>query len=103
MNNLASLVNEVRKQRDDVARQLETLNNALAALSTLDGLSTARGKREVSIAARRKMSQAQKARWAKRNAKSQPTGKPKRTMSLAARRRIAASARARWAKVKAAA
>ena len=48
----------------------------------------------MSAAARRKISLAQKARWAKQKAK------PRRTMSAAGRRRIAAAQRARWAKAK---
>jgi hypothetical protein len=49
----------------------------------------------MSAAARRKISLAQKARWAKQKTK------PRRTMSAAGRKRIAAAQRARWAKVKA--
>jgi len=52
----------------------------------------------MSAAARRKISLAQKARWAK--AKSRAP-KPKRTISAAGKKRIAAAQRARWAKVKA--
>jgi hypothetical protein len=53
----------------------------------------------MSAAARKKISAAAKARWAKVKGKAAPK---KRTMSLAARRKIAAAARARWAKVRAA-
>ena len=49
----------------------------------------------VSPAARRRISVAQKARWAK-----QKSGRPKCTNSAAGRKRIAAAQRARWAKVK---
>ena len=49
----------------------------------------------MSAAARRKISLAQKARWAKQKSK------PRRTMSAAGRKRIAAAQRARWAKAKA--
>jgi hypothetical protein len=52
-------------------------------------------RRGMSAAARRKISLAQKARWAKQKAK------PRRAMSAAGRKRIAAAQRARWAKVKA--
>ena len=56
----------------------------------------------MSASARKRMSLAQKARWAKRAPKNQAgKGKPKRTMSASARRKIAAAQRARWAKVKA--
>jgi hypothetical protein len=48
----------------------------------------------MSAAGRKRISIAQKLRWAKSQ------GKPKRTMSASARRKIAAAQRARWAKVK---
>lgn len=56
----------------------------------------------LSAAARRKISLAQKARWAKQRGNG-PSQKPqkKRTMSAEARKRISAAQRARWAKVKA--
>jgi len=54
-----------------------------------------RGKRKgMSAAARRKISLAQKARWAKQKA-SGPSGKPKRTISAASRRKMAAAQRRR--------
>jgi hypothetical protein len=52
----------------------------------------------MSAAARRKISLAQKARWAKKSG-AQPT-KSKRTFSAASRRKMAAAQKARWAKVK---
>jgi len=56
----------------------------------------------MSAAARRKISLAQKARWAKHTASKRiATVKPKRKMSAAGRKRIAAAQRARWAKAKA--
>jgi hypothetical protein len=57
-------------------------------------------RRTLSAAARRKMSLAQKARWAKRASTNVVAFKPKRTMSASARRKIAAAQRARWAKAK---
>ncbi len=65
--------------------------------------------RTVSDSARRRMSLAQKARWAKaRKEPQQPVGLAKstfsvpikRTMSAAARKKIAAFQRARWAKIR---
>jgi len=57
----------------------------------------------MSAAARRKLSQLLKQRWAqgkmKPGAKVKPA-KPARHMSKAARKKIAAAQRARWAKVK---
>jgi hypothetical protein len=62
-----------------------------------------KGKRQgMSAAGRRKISLAQKARWAKRGASNQVLNmKPKRTLSATARRKIAAAQRLRWAKFKA--
>jgi hypothetical protein len=68
--------------------------------------SAPRGERKgMSAAARKKISLAQKARWAKRATNGEATGnaKPKRTISIAGRKRIAAAQRARWAKQKKAA
>jgi len=53
----------------------------------------------MSAAARRKISVAQKARWAKAKGHAP---KPKHKISAAGKKRIAAAARARWAKFRAA-
>jgi hypothetical protein len=56
----------------------------------------------VSASARKRMSLAQKARWAKSKGKDHAGKmKPKRTVSTSARGKIAAAQRARWAKVRA--
>jgi hypothetical protein len=60
---------------------------------------TTRTTHRMSAAARRKISLAQKARWAKQNA-SGASETPKRTISQASRRKMAAAQRARWAKMK---
>jgi hypothetical protein len=104
--NLAGVVQQLRKERDQAARTVEQLDAALAAL---DGGSYGRRtgtRRKISRAGRARIAAAQKARWAK----VRGTGKqkqnvvtmPKKKMSAAARRKIAAAQRARWAKVKAA-
>jgi hypothetical protein len=65
------------------------------------GTSYTRPGRTLSASARRRISLAQKKRWAK--AKGQVvTAKPTRTISAASKKRIAAAQRARWAKLKAA-
>jgi len=97
---LVSIVGELREERTNLVSQLRHVDLALSALGNLNGQATAH-KHHVSAAARRKMSLAQKARWAKSATKVQPIAKPKRVMSAAARRKIAAAQRARWAKVKA--
>ena len=77
MSNLVKVVAQLRKQRKEAQKTVEQLDQALAALGSVDGLrSRGRG--------------------------SQKVGKTGRTMSAAARKRIAAAQRARWAKWKAA-
>ena len=81
--------------------RLQRVADALRGLSGKSAVSTNGGRRPMSAAARRKISLAQKARWAKSAEKAEPTSaKPKRTMSASARRKIAEAQRARWAKVK---
>jgi len=93
MNHISVAVQQLRKEREHTQKQLQRIDEALAALgSTISN----RSSRTMSAAGRR-ISLAQKARWAKHKAK------PKRTISAAGRRRIAAAQRARWAKVKRAA
>lgn len=81
--------------------KLERVADALRGSTSERG--TPRGKRKgMSAASRKKISLAQKARWAKTAANSSVSNmKPKRTMSASARRKIAAAQRARWAKAKA--
>ena len=76
MSNLTNVVQELKKERDQVQRRVEQLDEALKALGNLGGLQGRVGR-------------------------AQTAGKPRRTMSVAARKRIAAAQRARWAKWKA--
>jgi hypothetical protein len=99
LTGLASIVSELREERTNLVSQLKHVDAALSVLGKLNGGSAA-PKHHVSAASRRKMSLAQKARWAKA-ASNGATPKPRRVMSAAARRKIAAAQRARWAKVKA--
>src|ERR1039458_3343012 len=92
MQNMSAVVQQLKKERVHVQQQLQRIDEALAALG-----SSSNGARTMSAAGRRRISLAQKARWAKHKAK------PKRTISAAGRKRIAAAQRARWAKVKRAA
>lgn len=106
MANLAGLVrivSELRVERTNLVNQLRHVDAALSVLGKLNGGSSyTKPKRTLSAAARRKISLAQKARWAKSAANGQAMSKtkPKRTISAAGRRRIAAAQRARWAKAK---
>ena len=106
MANLSGIVQVLKDERDRIEKQLSALNAALAAFVGVYGgkaptIGAAKTKHRVSAAVRRKMSLAQKARWAKVSPKAQPSAKPKRVMSASARRKIAAAQRARWAMVRA--
>lgn len=94
MANMSGVVQQLKKERERAQRQVQCIDEALAALESLSSNGSSR-QHKMSAAGRRKISLAQKARWAKLKA-----AKPKRTMSAAARRKIAAAQRARWAKVK---
>lgn len=103
LKGLASIVSELRVERTNLANQLKHVDAALSVLGKLNGRSShPKPRRTLSTSARRRISLAQKARWAKRSANDQ-AGKmrPKRIMSASARRKIAAAQRARWAKVRA--
>ena len=96
---LASFVSELRAERTNLADRLRHVDAALSVLGKLGGgRNSSRPKSGVSALARKRMSLAQKARWAKAKGRAP---KPKRTMSPAARRKIAAAARARWRKFRA--
>jgi len=113
MSNLTGALEELRKERSRAQVQVEKLNQAILVIESLNGSGTSRNKSEptriVSLASRRKMAAAQKARWARAVKGAQPvageaktTGSaPARRISPAGRRRIAAAQRARWAKLKA--
>jgi hypothetical protein len=102
LKGLASILSELRVERTNLANQLRHVDAALSVLGKLDGginhSNANQPKRTISAALRRKMAQAQKARWAEANGQAP---KPKHTMSAASRKKIAAARRARWAKVKA--
>ena len=99
LTGLAGFVAKLRTVRTTLANELRHVDAALSVLGKFGGGSSrTKPRHTVSASARKRMSLAQKARWAK--AKGHP--KPKRTISAAGRKRIAAAQRARWAKVKAA-
>jgi hypothetical protein len=99
LKGLASFASELRAVRMNLANELRHVDAALSVLGKLKGgRNHAKPGRRVSASARRRMSLAQRARWAKTKGRAP---NPKRTISAAGRRRIVAAARARWAKVKA--
>ena len=73
MQNLVTALNQLRAQRRQSQQQLETLDQAIAALDRLarNGSAGRRNhpKRTLSAAARKRISQAQKARWVRVRAK----------------------------------
>jgi len=112
MVNLSGALQELRAERNRAQLQVEKVDQAISVIESLKGSGTAQNKtqpkRIISASSRRKMAEAQKARWAKARkepqtagiAKSTPASPVKRTMSESARKKIAAAQRARWAKVK---
>lgn len=110
MENLLNALQQLRQERSRAQAEVEKLDEAIFIVESLKGSGVSRkgtrATRIVSAASRRKMAQAQKARWARHRRESQPGIKTslapvKRTMSASARRKIAAAQRARWARVKA--
>ena len=101
MTNMSGVVQQLKKERVRLEDQLHRITAAITAFGRvyMHGTGTkavaGRKKGTMSAAGRRRISLAQKARWAR-----QRTAKPKRTISAAGRKRIAAAQRARWAKVK---
>ena len=75
MSNLAKAVQQLRQERDQAKKRIEQLDEALKALTGLDrtpstfrrfGRRPSPGKRRtMSVAARKRIAAAQRARWAK--------------------------------------
>lgn len=113
MSNLNSALQQLRDERKQAQTQIEKLDQAIAVIEGLSGRTNAgratsttrRSGRSLSAEARKRISEAQRARWAQRRKqsgssssagpKAVPARKP---LSPAARRRIAAAQKARWAK-----
>jgi hypothetical protein len=108
MTNLSSVVSQLRDQRTQVQGQLERLDQAILLLGNLSNgsRSTRGGTRNMSPSARKRIADAQKARWAKwhqQHGQNNRETAPKRVVSIASRRKMAAAQRARWARPKKAA
>ncbi len=100
MANLAGVLKELEQERGRLDQAIKVIGrlvgrNSRGTVQTR----TKRLRRTMSAAARRKISLAQKARWAKTRRASSSTRV--HTMSQAARNKIAAAQRARWAKTRA--
>ena len=106
---LVSIVSDLRGERTNLVNQLKHVDAALAVLCKLDGESSyTKPRRTLSASARRRISLAQKTRWAQARSgsksavtKATASAPAKRTMSASVRRKIAAAQRKRWAKLKA--
>jgi hypothetical protein len=111
MSNLNSALQQLRDERKQAQVQVEKLDQAIAVIEGLSGRSTTtratskRGGRSLSAEARRRISEAQRARWAQRKKQSGSTASAgprpvpnRKPLSPAARRKIAAAQKARWAK-----
>jgi hypothetical protein len=79
MGNLSAVVQELKRERERAQKDVQRIDAALAALGSLSSNSSSR-QHTMSAAARRRISLAQKARWAKQKAR------PRRQMSTAGRR-----------------
>jgi hypothetical protein len=112
MGNLSSALQQLRAERKHAQSHVEKLDQAISVIESLNGSGTfgtaTQPTRTISAASRRKMAQAQRARWARAKNGSQPiavaktadAAPVKRIMSAAARRKIAAFQKARWARIK---
>ena len=104
MSNLKNVLQQVRDERKQAELRVERLDEVIRGLAGLNSSAPSRS-RIMSASARRRISLAQKARWAKVRAGKVVSIAGKRgesTISAAGRKRIAAAQRARWAKVRAA-
>jgi hypothetical protein len=102
MKEILSIPSAQLKRIIALKEKIEKLQSRLQAIVTdaAPAGEAAPKKRTMSLAARRKIGAAARARWARVKGMAKAAPK-KRTMSLAARRKIAAAARARWARVRA--
>jgi hypothetical protein len=111
MSNLNSALQQLRSERKQAQAQVEKLDQAISVIEGLSGRRNTRGatngraRRSLSAAARKRISEAQRARWAQRKkqagaaSSTGPRAVPNRKpLSASARRRIAAAQKARWAK-----
>jgi hypothetical protein len=105
MGNLSGVVWHLKKELARAQQEVQRFTAALAAL----GNSASNSRHTLSADARRRISLAQKKRWAQARNGSKPAAatasvpvKHTRKISAAGKKRIAAAARARWAKFRAA-
>jgi hypothetical protein len=94
MADLAEVLKELEQERSRLDQAIRAIGGLVGRNGT--GVrSSKQPRRTLSIAARRKIAAAQRARWAKTRRTAAPTRV--HTMSRAGRNKIAAAQRARWA------
>src|SRR3982074_3987666 len=87
MKNVSGVVQQLQRELERAKKEVEQFGAALVAL----GSSSSNGsRRTMSAAARKKISLAQKARWAKQKGPAE-VARTKRTVSASARRKMAAA------------
>ena len=106
MANLEGILQQLREQHTQAQAQVQALEAAISALEGTSNVGRLKSpipvRRSMSTAARKRIAEAQRRRWAKVRAGA--TGKRsegKRTLSPEARNRIIAAQKARWAKFRA--
>ena len=97
---MQSVVSELQKERKRLADELHRVAAALTAFGNayVHGSRPTRKKRTISVAGRKRIAAAQRARWAKIKGQKVVSISSRKGMSPAARRRIVAAQKARWAK-----
>lgn len=70
MGNVSSIITQLKKERDRVAKQLKGMDAAIMAFAGVyHGNKPAPKRRKISLAGRKRIAAAQRARWAKVRAK----------------------------------
>jgi len=69
MANLHHVFTQLKKERKRAQKELERLEEAISAFGKLVGKRAAKAQRKLSVAARKRIAAAQRARWAKLKAK----------------------------------
>ena len=73
MANLSGIVKQLKKERDQVQKQLSGLNAAISAFVAVYGGAKPKRRRKLSAKARARIAAAQRARWAAWKAKRKKT------------------------------
>lgn len=106
MANLEGILQQLREQHSLARAQVQALEAAISALQGTRSAGRIKSplhvRRSMSPAARKRIAEAQRRRWAQvRAGASGKRSKGKRTLSPEARKRIIAAQKARWAKFRA--